>query len=71
MKTINLKNIAIDEIIIKPGEHMVVMYRLLDENDQPVFMKQVVIKNADYPQLNKLDQFVENLLGNLKDTEGV
>ena len=71
MKTINLKNIIIDEIIIKPNDHMVVMYKLLDENDVPVYVKQVIIKNEDYPQINKLDQFVANLLVNLKGVEGV
>ena len=71
MKTINLKNVKIKEIIITPDESMVIAYALLDENDQPIYMKQVVLKNADFPQIDKLERFVEQLLANLKVTEGV
>ena len=71
MKTINLGNIQIKEIIISPDDHMVITYNLLDDNDQPVYAKQVILKNADFPQLNKLENFIEQLLANLKLTEGV
>lgn len=71
MKTIKLKNIQIKEIIISPDEHMVISYVLLDDNDQPIYMKQVVLKNADFPQIDKLERFVEQLLANLKLNEGV
>lgn len=71
MKTIKLKNIQIKEIIISPDEHMVISYALLDDSDQPIYMKQVVLKNADFPQIDKLEHLVEQLLVNLKLNEGV
>lgn len=71
MKTITLKNIKIKEIIISPDEHMVITYSLLNEDDVPVYMKQVVVKTIDFPQTEKLERFIEQLLVNIKATEGV
>lgn len=71
MKTIRLKNIQIKEIIITPDQQMVITYAFLDQENQPVYMKQVVLKNADFPQIDKLEKLTEQLLTNLKLNEGI
>jgi hypothetical protein len=71
MKTIKLKEVNIVEVIIKPDDHMVIMYDLITEEGEALFRKQVVLKNADFPQIDKLERLVEQLVANLKVNEGV
>ena len=65
MKTIRIKNITLEEIIVRPNDDVAVsvVYRLVDDSDVMVAVRRAVMEKKDLtPQtVNFLDSFANKI----------
>lgn len=75
MKQINLKEIKVVEVVIRPNEGvpLAVLFEVLDENGVVVLTKRVAVKREDMPQggATALTTIVDKITARLITLEGI
>lgn len=75
MKTINIQGVNVKEVLLTPESEtpLQVLYEVLDDAGNAVFVKRVAVKREDMPEAaaNAINSLVERITNRLTNLEGI